>query len=89
MVREQLNANTAFLDLSGIYGSDVSAGRKLRLLHVGLMRTSNWGRNLPAVGGRKRKKQAYENTIGTNIKKKINCDVICRRKVYQEILEQP
>ncbi len=49
--REQMNANSAFLDLSGIYGSVLGLGRELRLTHLGLMKMSNWGRNLPIKHG--------------------------------------
>jgi len=47
--REQVNAQTAFVDLSFIYGSDFYSARRVRLNHMGLLRTSNWGRNLPEL----------------------------------------
>ncbi len=45
--REQLNAETAFIDLSNLYGSSAKVSEGLRLMKDGLLKTSNGGRNLP------------------------------------------
>jgi len=50
-IREQVNAQTAFVDLSFVYGGDFRAARAVRLNHMGLLKTSKWGRNLPLKGG--------------------------------------
>jgi len=50
--RDQLNGNTAFLDLSNVYGNEFGVFRSLRQFEGGRLKASRGGRALPVQEGR-------------------------------------